>query len=244
MSTFRPPPLLRRRVAAIDVISSDGGDVVVLPSTSVVLGLQVRGRVKAGDSLLAPSGVTGIQSTARTYTYRRGTVSLLVRFNPGGAACLGVPVSALASRSVALDDLLPRARVATLHEQLSEASGDAARVALVERLLAELPSAGDSMVARALGLLDGARDDASVAAVARELGTSERQLERRFRARVGMTPKRFAVLRRFERALELAATSSSLTAIAVEAGYYDQSHFVRDFSRFAHASPGDFFRRR
>jgi methylphosphotriester-DNA--protein-cysteine methyltransferase len=242
--THRPLPTLRDRVAAIVVVESDGGDSAVLPSTSVVLGVQFRGRVRAGESLLAPAGVTGIQPTVRTYSYAANTGSLLVRFTPEGAACLGVPVSELAGRSVALDDLLPRALVAELHERLGEAPDDATRIAAVERVLAELPYLRDPVVARAVAALETATGDASVAAVALGLGTSERQLERRFLARVGITPKRFAVLRRFERALALGATRTSLTAVAIEAGYYDQSHFIRDFSRFAGVSPGGFFGRR
>lgn len=235
-------PHLRSRVASIDVAESRGS-VLVLPSTSAVLGFQFRGRVKAGEGMLAPAGVTGIQPSAREYTYVGGADagssagSVLVRFTPEGAASLGVPAAELAGRSVPLDAILPRARVAEVTNRLCAADGARARVAVVERFLAELPYAGDPRVTRALALLDQARDDAGVAAVARAVGMSERQLERRFLARVGVTPKRFAVLRRFERAVALSATAPSLGHAAVDAGYYDQSHFIRDFRRFTGGSP-------
>ncbi len=243
MPSFRPHPALRKQVLSIDVLESDGGASVVLPSTSVVLGFQFRGRVRASDGDLALSGVTGIQETAKTYAYEPKTGSLLVRFTPDGAACLGVPVVQLSSRSIALDALLPRARGAQAHEELSEAGVGREQVAVIERLLSELAYDDDPLVTRALTLLSTAHDAASVAAVARALGVSERQLERRFLARVGVTPKRFAALRRFERAVAQAPVASSLTVAALDAGYYDQSHFIRDFRRFAGSTPGAHFRR-
>lgn len=241
LTRFDPPPRLRNRVASIEIIEVDGGNTIVLPSTSAVLGIQFRGRVRSGDTLLARAGVTGIQSSARTYSYELGTGSLLVRFTPEGAACLGVPAAELANRSVALDDLLPRARVAALHEELGGAIDTSRRVAVLEGFLDELRHESDPLVTRALALLDKGAESVNVSAAACALGLSERQFERRFRAQVGVTPKHFAMLRRFERVAARAKTARSLTAAAIEAGYFDQSHFIRDFRRFAGAAPREFF---
>jgi methylphosphotriester-DNA--protein-cysteine methyltransferase len=239
VKTFRPHPLLRNRIAAIDVVENEGGEASVLPSSGAVLGFQFRGRVQAGEGLLAPAGITGIQQSSKTYRYVGSTGSVLVRFTPQGAACLGVPASELAGCSIALDAFLAPARVAEACECLADAFDPAARVAIVERFLMALPYAGDPLVTSAIELLDAGYDDAKVAAVARSLGTSERQLERRFLARVGVTPKRFAILRRFERALARVANAPSLSAAALDAGYYDQSHFIRDCRRFAGVAPGE-----
>lgn len=240
MPSVSPSAGLRDRVVAIDVIDQVGGQACVLPSTSAVLGLQVHGRVEADAGLLSVAGVTGIQSGARRYGYVGPTVSLLVRFTPQGASCLGVPASELADRSVALDELLTPARAREASERLCEASDTAARVKVVEGLLLGLEWAPDLLVERALQLLGaGPHEGSLVAAVARTLGISERQLERRFLARVGITPKRFASLRRFEQAVALARGSASLTEVALAAGYYDQSHFIREFRRFAGATPGE-----
>lgn len=112
---------------------------------------------------------------------------------------------------------------------------------MVEQFLAELPYAGDPLVRRALTLLESGAEGVGVANVARVLGVSVRQFERRFLARVGVTPKRYAALRRLERVTALAKSAPSLTAAALEAGYYDQSHFIRDFRRFSGTSPRKFF---
>ncbi len=82
---------------------------------------------------------------------------------------------------------------------------------------------------------------ASVAELACAVGLSTRQLERVFRERVGLGPKTFARLVRFQRALALLRRPSpTLAAIAACCGYFDQAHLVRDFRQFAHASPSRF----
>ena len=245
MTAFALHPALASRVAAIDLVASRG-EQLVLPSTSVVLGVQLRGRVRAGDALLSTAGVTGIQDRARRYVYVGDTASILVRFTAQGASSLGVPVAELSRRSVALDALLPAPVLRRAHDQLADARDATARVAIVQSLLLQLPFAEDRLVAQALRQLDQpSLGDAGVAHVARTLGVSERQLERRFSARVGVTPKSWATLRRFERALALAASApdAPLTSVALDAGYYDQSHFIRDVQRRAGQPPGALLRR-
>ncbi|HYP97219.1 MAG TPA: helix-turn-helix domain-containing protein [Polyangiaceae bacterium] len=243
MPRFCAHPALRSRVVSIDVVEADGGTSFVLPSTSIVLGFQFRGRVRAGEDYLALAGVTGIQASAKTYSYEANTGSVLVRFTPAGAACLGLPAAELTGRSVALDAILPRARVAQVHEELGAAGDTAARIAVVARWLTEFPFEDDALVTRATTLLSTTHDEPSVSAVAMALGVSERQLERRFTARVGVSPKRFVTLRRFELAIAGATSAPSLTVAALDAGYYDQSHFIRDFRRFAGTSPRKYLMR-
>ena len=236
-------PALRDRIVSISVFDNHGGENHVLPSTSAVLGFQLGGDVHAAGRRLSRIGITGIQPALRTYTYAPATRSVLVRFAPQGAACFGVPASELASRNVALDEILAPARAHDVLARLDAAAEPVQAIAVIERVLLALPFAIDRIVERAIAMIrPGADEERQIAAITRALGISERQLERRFRDRVGMSPKRFASLRRFERAVQIAAASRSLTHAAVEAGYYDQPHFIRDFRRFAGMTPGAWLR--
>ena len=231
-------PALRDRVMSIAVFDTHGGENNVLPSTSAVLGFQLGGHVHAAGRRLSRIGITGIQPTVRTYAYAPATRSVLVRFTPQGAACFGVPASELAGRSVALDDILGPSRARDILARLDAAAEPAQAIAVIEWLLLALPFASDRIVERAVAMIRaGTGEERQVVAIARSLAISERQLERRFLARVGMSPKRFASLRRFERVVQIAATSRSLTDAAVQAGYYDQPHFNRDFRRLAGMTP-------
>lgn len=235
-----PRAALQDRVASIEIVEGGPAALTVLPNAAVVLGLQWRGRVRAPEGLLAQAGVTGLQEGARPYTYVDDAASVLVRFTPTGASCLGVPVAALTRRSVALEDLLPAPLVREVVERLAEAPDDDARVAIVEALLVGRPALADGGVRRAITIIHTHRasDGPLVRRLTTELGVSERQLERRFERVVGLTPMRYAALRRFERAAAALHTADTLGGLAIEAGYYDQAHLTREFRRYAGVPPG------
>ncbi len=88
----------------------------------------------------------------------------------------------------------------------------------------------------------GRLESRKVASVAEDLGISERHLRRVFREQVGMSPKDFFRLMRFERTLKAARRGRdfSWSDIAVDAGYYDQAHLIADFRSIAGATPREF----
>jgi AraC-like DNA-binding protein len=80
-----------------------------------------------------------------------------------------------------------------------------------------------------------------VAAAGRASGRSHRSFVELFRRAVGLTPKRYCRVRRFQRALAL--PRGSLGALALAAGYSDQAHFTREFRALAGLTPGEYRRR-
>jgi AraC-like DNA-binding protein len=110
--------------------------------------------------------------------------------------------------------------------------------------------AGNALQPRALGIaaaLEGALSApapdrrTSVAALAAAIGVVPRTLQRQFRNRTGLAPKRYAAVRRFNGALrQVALGYGSLAHIASEAGYCDQAHLTTDLGRHAGLSPGRF----
>lgn len=83
---------------------------------------------------------------------------------------------------------------------------------------------------------------ARVGDLARMLGLSARQFQRRFKLGAGVPPKALARLIRFEGALGrlMLDPNASLTELAFDLGYADQAHFIRDFRAFAHQTPSAF----
>jgi AraC-like DNA-binding protein len=70
---------------------------------------------------------------------------------------------------------------------------------------------------------------------------SRRTFERRFRELSGLSPKTYSNVIRFQSAFdELTAQNSSLTEVAYQCGYYDQSHFTNDFTKFSGFNPKNF----
>ncbi|MBI5594404.1 MAG: AraC family transcriptional regulator [Deltaproteobacteria bacterium] len=83
-----------------------------------------------------------------------------------------------------------------------------------------------------------------VECLARKIGVSRRNLERLFIHHAGLTPKKFCRLYRFRTILgRLADSKSNWASIALDAGYFDQSHLIRDFNRFTGYSPAAYMDR-
>lgn len=83
----------------------------------------------------------------------------------------------------------------------------------------------------------------SIDELATELEIGKRQLERRFTAAVGITPKLFARITRFQNILLLIENKEfkSFTTVAYEGGFYDQAHFIKDFKDFTGLNPKQYF---
>jgi AraC-like DNA-binding protein len=163
---------------------------------------------------------------------------------PGAARLLfGAPADEFAERHTLLDDLWGNS-AETAREQLIEAGSPEQRLDLFESLLAaRLPSVRGlhPAVANALERFWATSD---VRRVVAESGYSHRQFIALFRREVGLTPKLYCRVLRFQEALKRIATdpSASLVDLAIDAGYSDQPHFTREFREFAGVSPEQYRR--
>ena len=163
-----------------------------------------------------------------------------VHFLPGGAfPFLGIPAGELQDRHVSLDLLWGR-RAGELRERLLAASGPDARIAILEQaLLARLsdPAARHPAVAWAVGEFE--RAPVPVRDVVGRIGLSERRFIDIFRNQVGLTPKRFCRITRFQSVLRRIQAGRPIdwAGIALDCGYFDQPHFIHDFRRFSGLNP-------
>ncbi len=95
-------------------------------------------------------------------------------------------------------------------------------------------------VERAVNAAEAAGGLLKVDDLASAAGVSARQLERLFAHHVGISPKAFLRILRFQQVLAALRGQSSpeWADLAVRHGYYDQAHFINDFRRFTGESPG------
>jgi AraC-like DNA-binding protein len=170
--------------------------------------------------------------------------TVAVRFKPGAAGpFLGMPLHPLTDTRAGLPDLWGRAPAAQLDDALwSTDRTDAQRLRRIEQaLLRRLAhAAAPSLALRAVAAIEGAAGALRVDALADDLGVSRQHLALQFRQQVGITPKLFARICRFRRALALLRRGDAgcdLAALAADCGYFDQSHLIRDFRDFAASTP-------
>jgi AraC-like DNA-binding protein len=112
---------------------------------------------------------------------------------------------------------------------------------LLEDFLRGRLGAGDPAINLAATKLAAGSGPIDLDSLALEFGLSDRQFRRRFQAAVGLTPKRFCRLVRFQRVFEQRRERQgrAWSQVALECGYYDQAHFNRDFRAFTGARPRD-----
>ncbi len=171
-----------------------------------------------------------------------------VHFKPGGAfRFFGEVIGELANRHLPLELLWGRTALA-LREKLCSARSPRRRFRILEEtLLARLQRFTEHpAVALALDIFGPAGVGDSVRAAASRVGLSERRLIQLFTAHVGLTPKLFCRVLRFQHARKVTQQSASLNwaELALACGYYDQSHFIRDFQTFSGFCPTEYLRRR
>ncbi len=174
-----------------------------------------------------------------------GPVQLIgIRFHPGGTApFLRLPLHEITDQVVELGGLSSKLErelvcVTSAFGSLAEKI-TAIEEFLTRELLSREPDARLMMLAARIVDSDGL---VSVDQLASEAGISSRQLERRFLREIGLGPKLLGRIIRFQqvfRAVE--QCDAAWAAVAIDCGYYDQAHLIRDFNQFARQTPAVLF---
>jgi AraC-like DNA-binding protein len=170
-----------------------------------------------------------------------GAVQLLgIRFHPGGTSpFLRVPMNELTDQVTELGTLstelerellLVSEHVPSLPDKIA-----AVEAALTAHLLRSSP---DSSATRLASRIVHSAGLISVDQLASDAGISSRQLERRFLREIGVGPKLLSRILRFQQVFRAVDREDAAWAsIALECGYYDQAHLIRDFNQFAGQTP-------
>lgn len=203
---------------------------------------------KNGDAVYVqdPCFVYGQLSTFIELKPSRNASVLGVRFAACGLAMFTeMPQYEMTDREVPLDQIFPGQTMYTqLQPLLPEQRIDQLQDFLVSFLndVIDGRKKGIGSVQQAIQLMRDAGDPVPSTALAKQLHISSRELERRFREYVGLSPKQLSRTFRFQDVLQKKFIASSLTDVAHSSGYYDQSHFIRDFKAFSGLSPAGFFK--
>ena len=220
----------------------------LLPDGGMALGIRFGGFARQLDEdparNLPNATLAGMRASARRMYTSANAGIVLAQFRTGGAAAFFIePLHELFGKTAPLDAFVPRSAIERTADRVTCARNHAERVRSLEQLLLERlrANSGDRIVSAALDAIDGAKGTLRITELARALDLSRDRLEKRFRSAVGSSPKQLASLLRIRHAIELHLSGSSLTQSAVEAGYFDQSHFNREFRQFTGQSPSRFF---
>ena len=194
---------------------------------------------------LASSLVVGMRSHFSVIHTATLPSTMGVLFWPGGArAFFDAPADAFYNESVPLD-LVWGSMASELRDRLREASTAAEKfraleIALLQRVNKRLEL--HAAVRYALREFARAPHIRSVLEVTREAGLSRRRFAQLFRQQVGLTPKLYCRLHRFQGALRQIASGAPVdwADLALAGGYCDQAHLAHEFRDFSGISPGTY----
>lgn len=247
--TYFPSEALKPFVQSYAIsITEKAQSYKVLPGTAIVMGFQFAGKLSytTGEQQLplTAAGVTGLMDSYRVFHNTAHTHSLLVMFTETGASSFfNVPLHELFGQSLSLDQLLLRSQMDVVSERLQACTDDHTCIQVIEQFLfAHIRrNKTDELVSVAIGLIRQSQGTVRIKALAEQLCISQSRLEKRFRAAVGASPKKFASIVRIRHLMTLASQQPKLTLMGLEAGYFDQAHFIKDFKSFTGETPEEFF---
>ena len=176
-----------------------------------------------------------------------GKVGIIaVRFFPHGALpFLHIPINEITDNTVGVPYIFGAAG-RELEEKIITAANNLQRIDIIQKFLVDRLKKylqHDSVIEECLIRIVKSKGNVSVESLSESLNINSRQLERKFTSGIGMSPKVFSRIVRFQNIFKLLQTKriNSLTELAFENGYYDQAHFIKDFKLFSGISPSVYF---
>lgn len=242
-------PAIQRRAAGTEVVGFRDRDamglemrVVPVPAVTLVIDFseqRLRVRDAHGDR---PMGalLAGLTSGAANVSGRQ-VDCVEVHLSPLRAyPLLGVAPADLDGFIIDLEDLWGGS-VASVRDQLANTPGWTERFAIVEAFLEGRVASKrqiDPEVAACWQQIVACRGRIRIDDLARSCGWSRTRLWARFSSQIGLSPKRAAMLVRFDGAVRALSAGSPIAEVAAGYGYADQSHLHRDVATFTGCTPG------
>lgn len=261
MAFYRPKRPLSTHISVIWQMHSPAAPYIkerVLPTGTVelVINLSAEKNRLFGGVELTTENWFGRAIVCGTHTVPFGidtesaATIIGVHFKPGGAApFFGLPIDELKNHHVGLD-MLWGAEADALVEQLLRQPEALGRFRVLEKvLLGRLRGAetGNGVVETAVFILQNTNEPIRIAALASHLGWSQRHFSQVFREQVGISPKAYSRLQRFQRVLcklDRPQEMPDWAALAATYGYYDQAHFIKAFQSFSGLTPAQYLRQK
>ncbi|SEM58027.1 transcriptional regulator, AraC family [Chitinophaga rupis] len=202
-------------------------------------------RHRGNQSIIVPRlEVLGHWNIPTKASIQKGNICLITRFYPyAGALFFPNQVSDFTNKSIDLHDILnkeSREFYQRLMEQPSlEQKVKVLEAFLIDKLLSSRKNQEKIMLVEALcNSICQNGESFDIERLAAESGFSERYIQKLFLNYVGISPKSFFSVQRFNKSLRLVRSANmSLTNIAYECGYYDQAHFIREFRSYTGITP-------
>jgi AraC-like DNA-binding protein len=155
------------------------------------------------------------------------------------------PLSEIENRSIDMADV-SGLEIRQVEEFLYLATSQKERISIIEKFLLKnfspISDANIQIIRAGIEIIKNSNGEINAATLSEMLSTTRKTLERKFSSYLGKTTKQMINLLRFQGVLHDFSINKniSLTEHGHNNGYFDQSHFIRDFKKFSGYTPGEF----
>ena len=175
--------------------------------------------------------------------------ALIVRFKAsGGYPIMGIPLCELSNSIIDADNIFGE-NISSLRDQMLNTKSIVDKIKITERwlyfrLIQNQPIVS-SVVHYAINKISRCPSSIKMELLAERTGYSHQHLINIFRKYVGVSPKQYQKIARFNAALRFVGNIDSFnwSDLLYDLGYYDQSHFIKDFKTFSGVSPSEYVRK-
>jgi len=189
--------------------------------------------------------ICGQQTSYYDLSLSGKTGMILIVFKPHGVkSFFNFPITELLNENLSLHDLLNNETI-ELEDKLFNSPNNRQRITLLENFLIKrlIQNNEFERVEHAIKIIENSKGQIKTQNIAHEVCLGIKQLERTFSKYVGVNPKKYASIIRFQNVIQMRRKhkNSSMFQLAFDNGYYDHAHFIHDFKSFTGLSPKDFF---
>ena len=224
-----------------DIIIPNGCSEIIFPNGSGYL----RTNPKSG---VCESVKNGVLLGPRTSYYfleeiQDGSIDIGVRFKANGLSSFIEDISDIADQIVSIEYVFGQS-AKTLECQISKTENPYEKIKLLESYLIRLqPKYVNSTVERAISQIHQSNGLIKIYDLIDEMKIAKSTLERNFTKKIGLSPKSFVNICRVNYSINhyLKYPSISLTQLAYQFDYFDQSHFIKTFKKYTGSTPANYF---
>jgi len=189
--------------------------------------------------------ICGQQTSYYDLSLSGKTGMILIVFKPHGVkSFFNFPITELLNENLSLHDLLNN-EVIELEDKLFNSPNNILRITHLENFLIKrlIQNNEFERVEHAIKIIENSKGQIKTQNIAHEVCLGIKQLERTFSKYVGINPKKYASIIRFQNVIQMRRKhkNSSMFQLAFDNGYYDHAHFIHDFKSFTGLSPKEFF---
>ncbi len=193
--------------------------------------------------------VSGMHARFISISAAKESCMFVVRFKPGGSyPFFKIPLSEINDTVIDAQWLFGN-NIHLLREQLGNAMSISDKFKAAENWLTSIANynhSGEAIVSFAVSAITHSPTLPSLSDIAIKSGYSQKHFIHIFKTHLGLTPKTYQRIVRFNKVLEEIQKTNAIhwTKLCLDLGYYDQAHFIKEFQQFSGFNPNDFLKER